>query len=82
LLDELGPTNAALERYEAYRRPRARWILDQSHTLGRVAQLEGSVVRWLRNLALRLTPPSTNTRALRRIVSEMPGVPVAARLGS
>jgi 2-polyprenyl-6-methoxyphenol hydroxylase-like FAD-dependent oxidoreductase len=77
LLSERPEREAALAEYEALRRPRATWIRDQSYSLGKVAQLESPAGRWLRNLALRLTPASMNERALRRIVTEMPGVPLA-----
>jgi 2-heptyl-3-hydroxy-4(1H)-quinolone synthase len=71
---ELGD---ALRRYEALRRPRAQWILDRSYSLGKIAQLESGLGRALRNLALRLTPDSINHSALKRIVNDMPGVPLA-----
>jgi hypothetical protein len=32
--------------------------------------------RWFRDLAVRLTPASVNELALRRIVTDMPGVPL------
>lgn len=66
----------ALTEYEALRRPRAQWILDRSYSLGKVAQLESGFGRALRNFALRLTPASVNDSALRRIVTDMPGVPL------
>jgi 2-polyprenyl-6-methoxyphenol hydroxylase-like FAD-dependent oxidoreductase len=67
----------ALAEYEALRRPRAKWILDRSYSLGKLAQLESGLGRALRNLALRLTPASLNDAALRRLVTDMPGVPLA-----
>jgi 2-polyprenyl-6-methoxyphenol hydroxylase-like FAD-dependent oxidoreductase len=76
LLSRARPLDATLAEYEALRRPRARRILEQSFRLGRIAQLESSPGRWLRNLALRMTPDSVNDRALRRIVTDMPGVPL------
>lgn len=70
----------ALADYERLRRPRADWILRQSYSLGKVAQLESAPLRWLRDWAMRVTPDSINARALRRIVSDMPGVPIAQQL--
>ena len=32
--------------------------------------------RWFRDLAVRLTPASVNDRVLRRILTDMPGVPL------
>jgi hypothetical protein len=34
------------------------------------------VGRWFRDLAVRLTPASVNDRVLRRILTDMPGVPL------
>jgi 2-heptyl-3-hydroxy-4(1H)-quinolone synthase len=67
----------ALAEYEALRRPRAKWILDRSYSLGKLAQLESGFGRALRNFALRLTPASLNDGVLRRVVTDMPGVPLA-----
>jgi 2-polyprenyl-6-methoxyphenol hydroxylase-like FAD-dependent oxidoreductase len=80
LADRLSSTaelSVALAEYEALRRPRAEWILERSFSLGRVAQLESGPARWLRDLAVRMTPASVNERALRRIVTDMPGVPLS-----
>ena len=62
--------------YERLRRPRAKWILDRSLSFGRLAQMTSPVGRWFRDWAVRLTPASVNERALRRIVTDMPGVPL------
>lgn len=75
LLSETSERDVALAQYEALRRPRATWIRDQSYSFGKLAQLESPFGCWLRNLAVRLTPPSVNVRTLRRIVTDMPGVP-------
>jgi 2-heptyl-3-hydroxy-4(1H)-quinolone synthase len=81
---ELEPKRAsladALAKYEQLRRPRAEWILRRSYSLGKVAQVEWAPLRWLRDWALRLTPASVNDGTLRRIVCEMPGVPVEHQL--
>lgn len=72
--------DAALAEYERLRRPRAEWILKQSYTLGRIAQLESAPLRFLRDWAVRLTPASVNERALRRIIADVPGVPIDRQL--
>jgi 2-heptyl-3-hydroxy-4(1H)-quinolone synthase len=77
LLDEQKPLSQLLAEYEALRRPRAAWILERSYSLGRLAQLESGVARGLRDVALRLTPAAVNAAALRRIVRDMPGVPLS-----
>jgi len=76
VLDENRPLVEALADYERLRRPRAKWILDRSFSFGRLAQMTAPVGRWLRDWAVRLTPASVNERVLRRIVSDMPGVPL------
>jgi len=76
LLSERADREAALAEYEALRRPRATWIRDRSYSFGKLAQLRSPTGRWLRNLALRLTPAAASRRALRRIVTDMPGVPL------
>lgn len=70
----------SLARYESLRRPRAEWILRQSYTLGKIAQIESAPLRWLRDWLFRLTPASVNDNALRRIVCDMPGVPIERQL--
>lgn len=76
VLDGTRPLMEALAEYERLRRPRAKWILDRSFAFGRIAQLTSPVVRWFRDWAVRLTPASVNERALRRIATDMPGVPL------
>ena len=46
----------ALREYERKRVARTTKIVNASWQFGRVAQLEGRVVTWLRDLALRATP--------------------------
>jgi len=76
LLDGTRPLPDALAAYETLRRPRATWIRDQSYSFGRLAQMTSPVGRWFRDLAVRLTPASVNARMLRRILTDMPGVPL------
>src|SRR4051794_15840048 len=76
LLAGTRPLPEVLAAYEALRRPRATWIRDRSFTFGRLAQMTSPVGRWFRDLAVRLTPASVNDRALRRILTDMPGVPL------
>ncbi len=78
LLDGARPLTDALAAYEALRRPRATWIRDRSYSFGRLAQMTSPVGRWFRDLAMRLTPASVNDRVLRRILTDMPGVPLEA----
>ena len=58
---EIGP------RFQARRAPRVQWVQDQSRRVGRIAQIEGALVRGLRNTALRAMPNSANLWALRKM---------------
>ncbi|MET7394200.1 FAD-dependent monooxygenase [Dactylosporangium sp. NPDC005572] len=53
-----GVPVAALRRYEAARRDRARWLVTASRRLSRMEQIENPVAARLRNLALRHLPMS------------------------
>ncbi|MCP3167727.1 FAD-dependent monooxygenase [Myxococcus qinghaiensis] len=76
LLATMGPSDAALARYEGLRRPRAERIRDRSWTLGKVAQWESGLARSLRDAALVWTPESVARKELEKVVRDMPGVPV------
>jgi 2-polyprenyl-6-methoxyphenol hydroxylase-like FAD-dependent oxidoreductase len=69
----------ALVDYERARRPRATWIHDQSYRFGRIAQLESRLGCWVRDRLLAATPASVSVRSYRRIVTDVPGVPVGPR---
>jgi 2-polyprenyl-6-methoxyphenol hydroxylase-like FAD-dependent oxidoreductase len=55
----------ALRAYEKKRVERTAKIVSASWQFGRIAQLEGRVVTWLRDLALRATPASQVRASLR-----------------
>ncbi len=73
---ESGERDAQLARYEALRKPRAAWICDNSYFFGRLAQLDSAPLRWLRDSVVRLTPAKQSQAMYRRIVTDMPGVPI------
>jgi 2-polyprenyl-6-methoxyphenol hydroxylase-like FAD-dependent oxidoreductase len=77
LLSEGGAVNDALHRYEALRRPRARWILDQSYRFGHAAHLRNGLLCALRDLAMRMTPESVNAATYARVVRDVRGVPMS-----
>lgn len=54
----------AFVKFETLRRPRTEKIVNGSWTVGRVAQIENPVLAWLRNAAVRLTPPSVAERQM------------------
>ncbi len=66
LLDEWeqNPTRPDLvfQHFERRRLPRTSRIVRQSWTLGKMAQLENTLLIGLRNWIFRLTPPAVNTR--------------------
>lgn len=76
VLATMGPSDAALARYEGFRRPRAERIRDRSWMLGRVAQWESGLARGLRDAAMVWTPESVARGELEKVVRDMPGVPV------
>lgn len=63
-LAEENELQAALTRYETIRRPRTAWITSQSRRLGQVGQIDNPILCNLRNLAVRLAPPSILERTL------------------
>ncbi len=76
LLAERGCGDDALAQYEAWRRPRALWIQAQSRRIGQVGQLAHGGLRWLRDGAMRMTPDSIAGAGIKRIITDMPGVPL------
>lgn len=56
----------AVKCYEAARMPRTAWITEQSWKLGRVGQLENSLVRAARDFLVRVTPERIMMRALEK----------------
>jgi len=81
LLDGRRPLSEALAAYEGLRRPRVSWIRDRSYSFGRLAQMTSPAGRWFRDLAMRLTPARVNDGVLRRILTDIPGVPLDSPLG-
>lgn len=60
----------ALVEYESRRKPRVRWVQNQSRRIGRVGQLEWGPLCALRNAVLRLVPDGAATTALRKLASQ------------
>lgn len=65
LLREGLPVPEVLQRLQARRAPRVRWVQSQSRRIGRIGQLEGGLSSRLRNAVLRVVPDRLNARALR-----------------
>lgn len=64
--------DAALDRYDANRRPRTSSIVRQSRRIGRVAQTRSPLVAGLRNALIALTPTSLTVRTTTRVQSWHP----------
>ena len=60
----------ALTEYEARRKPRVRWVQNQSRRIGRVGQLEFGPLCALRNAVMRLVPDTAAGDALRKLASQ------------
>jgi 2-polyprenyl-6-methoxyphenol hydroxylase-like FAD-dependent oxidoreductase len=60
----------ALVEYESRRKPRVRWVQNQSRRIGRVGQLEWGPLCALRNAVLKLVPDSAAADALRKLASQ------------
>ncbi|GAA4704677.1 hypothetical protein GCM10023215_50520 [Pseudonocardia yuanmonensis] len=64
--------DAALDRYDALRRPRTARLMRASRRVGAVAQASSPVAVGLRDLALRLTPGVLADVPLRRVQAWQP----------
>lgn len=64
----------ALRAYQSVRIPRAARITETSRTIGRVAQLENPVLRFVRDLALRAMPERARLRQLSWLASYDAGI--------
>ncbi len=63
-----GALEAALRAYEQRRVARANWLVLGSRRLGAIAQLRNPVAAWLRDAALRMTPPSVALTQARKLM--------------
>jgi 2-polyprenyl-6-methoxyphenol hydroxylase-like FAD-dependent oxidoreductase len=60
----------ALRNYKRIRESRVKMIMSRSRQIGRIGQLENSFVRWLRDLAARMTPSSVMIRNMENLLGE------------
>lgn len=60
-------TSEVFLEFEKRRIARTRQIVNQSWTLGKIAQLENPLAIWIRNLAFRILPASVNQRQLEKL---------------
>jgi 2-polyprenyl-6-methoxyphenol hydroxylase-like FAD-dependent oxidoreductase len=58
----------ALRRYEVLRAERTAWIVRRSRALGRIGQIENSLLCRLRDAALKVTPTRLQLRQLERVM--------------
>ncbi len=59
---------SAFEEYQRVRKPRVDWVARTARRLGRVAHFRSRPARWLRDIALRLTPDWVNDRQMDRML--------------
>lgn len=64
LISSYSNVHDAFIKFETLRRPRTEKIVNGSWNLGRIAQFENPILAWLRNTAVRLTPPSVAERQM------------------
>jgi 2-polyprenyl-6-methoxyphenol hydroxylase-like FAD-dependent oxidoreductase len=62
----------ALAAYDAQRRPRTQSVVTAARRTGRVAQADGAVATGLRDLLMRVVPPSASLRMVERITAWTP----------
>ncbi len=67
-----GDVPEALRRYEAARKPRAELVVRRSRAIGRFADIDGRVAAGLRDLVVRITPPSVTVRQLAPLLTPAP----------
>lgn len=70
LADELSKNTtpeAAFQAFERRRMPRTRYIVKQSFSLGKIAQLQNPFLATVRNTLFRLLPDSLNERQMRKL---------------
>jgi 2-polyprenyl-6-methoxyphenol hydroxylase-like FAD-dependent oxidoreductase len=60
----------ALVEYESRRKPRVRWVQNQSRRIGRLGQLEWGPLCALRDAVLKLVPDRAAADALRKLASQ------------
>ena len=65
LISANSTVDDAFVKFETLRRPRTEKIVNASWNLGRIAQFENPLLSWLRNTAVRLTPPSVAERQMK-----------------
>jgi FAD-dependent urate hydroxylase len=61
--------SAALNRYEADRKPRTTWIMNQSRAIGRVANLDNSLLCTIRDFMLAVAPNRLMSRQLEKAIN-------------
>ena len=59
---------SALNRYEAERKPRTTWIMNQSKAIGRIAQLDNRLLCTIRDFMLAVVPDRITRRQLAKVI--------------
>lgn len=69
VLEQLDNPVQAFEAFEQARLKRAHFIVNTSHRIGKVAQVENRFMAQLRNAFFRLLPESVNERQLKQVLN-------------
>jgi 2-polyprenyl-6-methoxyphenol hydroxylase-like FAD-dependent oxidoreductase len=64
-IEEYSTVDEAFEKFEAKRIARTTKIVNDSWTIGKVAQLENGILTSLRNTLIKLTPPGVSERQVK-----------------
>lgn len=68
-LSQANDLAAALNRYEAERKPRTTWIMNQSRAIGRIANLDNGLLCSIRDFMLTVVPDRVMRRQLERAIN-------------
>lgn len=60
---------AALNRYEAQRKPRTTWMMNQSRAVGRLAHLENSLLCTIRDIMITVVPDRFTKRQFEKMLN-------------
>lgn len=64
-IEEYSTVEEAFQKFEAKRIPRTTKIVNDSWTIGKFAQLENGLLMQMRNLLIKLTPPSVSEKQVK-----------------
>ncbi len=66
-LQTVDNVKEAFHIFQTLRLPKARYVVNTSYQIGKMAQIEGTLAQSLRNFMMRMTLPSIQTRQLEKL---------------